>query len=618
MALTWLHVSDFHFRPVDSYDRNVVLKALVAAVDRFRKQGRKPDLIFATGDIGHSGQAGDYQSAGGFFDALLLAAGVDKRRLFVVPGNHDVDRSKGRALCRTLTSANEADDYFVPGEVKLHISQKLRAFADWYNAYFKGIRSFAEDTTCGPVELVTIRSFRIAILPLNSALFCDDDHDHAKLWLGHRCLKAAVDNLKDRHANLNLGLIHHPLDWLAGGEAGRIKTALSETLDVLLRGHLHENEAGLWAPVTGTTLQLAAGAAYQTREYPNRALYVTVDKGEAAIFPIHYVDNPREAWVLDTSCFPLTDDYQGRFPIPRLAKTNPHDSLVTPPAVMTERVENRKANNELRFLILKARLTDALTVSGPARAAIQRQMPPRDGLINGSDRERAAEMVEILIEQKFDAGKNILLTAHQELVRTADKTAIAALVTVSRLLIPWLYIASINTADLPLDSEFTGDVISLPAGIETFAEIVMAGIDRRDVAFQAVSNDEWPRGTFGLSLTTPESGISGTQEQDIRDDLFARLRPPPQFKTKPADFKDQVIAKRLEYFLKKKGVRVYIVCILVPRDHLESQSYENLLMRIAKRYPALTIVKLNDLLELDHQELFDEIRDLLLPNREPT
>ena len=73
MKLTWLHVSDFHFQGGDSYDRDVVLRALVRAVERFRTDGCAPDLIFATGDVAARGKAHEYELATKFFDDLLGA-----------------------------------------------------------------------------------------------------------------------------------------------------------------------------------------------------------------------------------------------------------------------------------------------------------------------------------------------------------------------------------------------------------------------------------------------------------------------------------------------------------------------------------------------------------------
>ena len=100
MQVTWLHVSDCHIRGGDSYDRDVVLRALVKSVQNFRERGRTPDVVFATGDIAHSGKTHEYDLATQFFDALIEAAGVDRRRLFVIPGNHDVDRDLSVGLAR--------------------------------------------------------------------------------------------------------------------------------------------------------------------------------------------------------------------------------------------------------------------------------------------------------------------------------------------------------------------------------------------------------------------------------------------------------------------------------------------------------------------------------------
>jgi predicted MPP superfamily phosphohydrolase len=85
MTISWLHVSDFHIRSGDPYDRDVVLRALIESVKQNRKNGLAPDLIFATGDIANSGKAPEYEIATRFFDKLIEAAGLQRQNLFVVP-----------------------------------------------------------------------------------------------------------------------------------------------------------------------------------------------------------------------------------------------------------------------------------------------------------------------------------------------------------------------------------------------------------------------------------------------------------------------------------------------------------------------------------------------------
>ena len=191
MSLTWLHISDFHIRGGDPYDREVVLKALVKSVGDYARGGLKPDLIVATGDIAFSGKASEYAEATKFFDDLLRAAGVERTFLFVIPGNHDVDRDAGEYLQRTLETREKADAYFEPHRLRPH-AQKLRAFNDWHDSYFRGIRALPLDSTCGPIELVELNGHRLGILPINCALFCQGEDDHNKLWVGRRCLDGAL------------------------------------------------------------------------------------------------------------------------------------------------------------------------------------------------------------------------------------------------------------------------------------------------------------------------------------------------------------------------------------------------------------------------------------------
>ena len=317
MKLTWLHISDFHVRGGDPYDRDVVLRALVKSVARYRDQGRTPDVIFATGDIAHSGKPNEYEIAESFFNELLSEARLERDRLLLIPGNHDVNRDLGVGLARTLESREQSDTYFRPDLPKPHLTQKLQAYLAWYAKYFSGIRKPAEDSTCGPVEELVLNGGKLAILPVNTALFCLDDNDHGKLWVGRRCLDKGLSDLAAAAADLNMVLVHHPLEWLHPIEAGNIQAGLEASTDILLRGHLHETRVESVVSAEGDILRCAAGAAYQTRQWPNRALYGTFSDGQVTIFPIAYVDSPTEIWTTDPSVFPRDSSHERSFPIRR-------------------------------------------------------------------------------------------------------------------------------------------------------------------------------------------------------------------------------------------------------------------------------------------------------------
>ena len=101
-GVAWAHLSDFHFKVGQDYGRDEVLQALLRDLEMFAgkrepARGTEPvplDFIVVTGDVAHSGQREEYDVARRFFDDVSKATGVPAERIFVVPGNHDVDRRK--------------------------------------------------------------------------------------------------------------------------------------------------------------------------------------------------------------------------------------------------------------------------------------------------------------------------------------------------------------------------------------------------------------------------------------------------------------------------------------------------------------------------------------------
>jgi predicted phosphodiesterase len=316
IMLTCLHLSDLHFKADQGYEQNLIAAALVAAVARYTSEGRAPDAIFVTGDIADSGKEPEYRRSSLFFDNLLAAARLTKRRLFIVPGNHDVDRQKGKGLQRTLASEAESVEFFGPDHPHQHFA-KFDAFRDWYDDYFFGIRRWPRDSTCQEPELLDFRDADIGVLAINSSLFSSDDSDNGSLWIGRRSLESRISSLGSLRARFLITLVHHPLEWLHHDERSAIKARLYQHSHILLTGHLHEPEAGVIVTPTTQTLHVAAGACYQTRKYSNCASFLELDsdKGRVKLLPIKYEDIPHSVWTTDTSQYPDAPDFQGIFPL---------------------------------------------------------------------------------------------------------------------------------------------------------------------------------------------------------------------------------------------------------------------------------------------------------------
>ena len=102
--ISWLHISDWHQKSEaarggreTAFARKEFLEKLIQDIkDRAEGVDRslsKLDFVVFSGDLAHSGRRAEYEAAlEEFLYPVLDAADVDLDKLFVVPGNHDVDR----------------------------------------------------------------------------------------------------------------------------------------------------------------------------------------------------------------------------------------------------------------------------------------------------------------------------------------------------------------------------------------------------------------------------------------------------------------------------------------------------------------------------------------------
>ncbi|MBI2908060.1 MAG: hypothetical protein HYX92_10450 [Chloroflexi bacterium] len=156
--------------------------------------------------------------------------------------------------------------------------------------------------------------------------------------MGRRCLDCGTQELQNLEADLNVALLHHPLDWLHGVERANVRTCLHNSVNFVLHGHLHETEVEDIVTSKGGALHCVVGAAYDTRKRPNEAFYCRTDGDGLAVFPIRYEDRAEEVWVVDPSLFPDEPGYEKTFPLrrrdggaaPRLTPVAPAGARVSP------------------------------------------------------------------------------------------------------------------------------------------------------------------------------------------------------------------------------------------------------------------------------------------------
>ena len=276
-----LHISDLHINDSkkELFDRSVVLRPLIKRIKEDQDNNFHPEIIVVTGDIAFKGIKAEYDLAKVFFDDLLAALDLENNRLFVVPGNHDVNRKEyGPTEVMHYDDMRDLNE-----ELENYRENLLKGMADYFDftethlAHLNSIHGrlvpFVNtfDAKCGK---------RIGLVGLNSAWMCRKSHDKETIAIGEFQVTKAMEELEEKgEVHLQVVLFHHPLDWLWPPD----RTICKKNLDnsVLLSGHLHDVAGSYLNDLNGSICQFQAGGAYLGTEsdWPGRFHYITLDWG---------------------------------------------------------------------------------------------------------------------------------------------------------------------------------------------------------------------------------------------------------------------------------------------------------------------------------------------------
>jgi diguanylate cyclase (GGDEF)-like protein len=323
MPLRVLHISDLHERaafdgmPVtrqatldwDVRERGSVLGEKFHEALR-EATGGSVDLVCLTGDVADWGHPNEYEAATVWLRMLLNTVGIKPRRLFVVPGNHDVQRTvhtqawrgirkwyaqtrNGTALGRWLASVGSVP-LGIKDKWRAQISERTRAFWQWAHSFgCAQIRSefmplgyrytFSADTW--PDVDVPVH-----VIGLDSAWLCGSDDDQGRIVVTEEQVQAHVlDRQGGRLDGFRIALVHHPLDHLADHQTVWAQLA-DGGVDLLLHGHQHTPGA-LVTAVPGASLRtLASGCLMDGdvgKNWPNGFQLVEIDVPSKA-FTVHF------------------------------------------------------------------------------------------------------------------------------------------------------------------------------------------------------------------------------------------------------------------------------------------------------------------------------------------
>ncbi len=253
-SLGWLHLSDIHLLNAHGWRDGAVLRSLKEDIATQKIAGRVVDFMVVTGDIAFGAKGGEkladqYAMAQKFFSDVLASCGLEQNRLFLVPGNHDIDRKLvPEMLTEYLRNAkrdlNAINQMVHDGKPEFtQAVARLQAYQTFIEQHYPHLLPL--DPLLGFSHVLAIGPWKIALSGLNSAWTCVDNDDTGQMWLaGQPQLEYQQQRLRSLLAgdkpDLRLALIHHPLACLHPSEEKAMRAPMENSFDLLLHGHAHD------------------------------------------------------------------------------------------------------------------------------------------------------------------------------------------------------------------------------------------------------------------------------------------------------------------------------------------------------------------------------------------
>lgn len=354
--MRWLHLSDFHFEPKDTWDQRAILKALLRRLAELKSDGLAPDLVFLTGDFANRGAWEEFEQALRFCDKLAETLDLDPAQaFFVVPGNHDVERSAigpmDGPMLHALRSQEDIERLFQHRPTLKLIGQRLENFYAFTERLLGAARGWHADRPWR-VDEREIGGLRTAILQLNSAWTSGSSQsgngEERDLLIGEAQIQEALEEAST--ADVRIALIHHPVEDLRDFDRERVEELLVDSgVPFLLRGHLHRSAVrGIRSP-RGEVIELAAGATHTHGKHEKTFLLTEMDTaaGEARIRGFRYAPRGKGDWIADIETYSRSTDGIWTLPLPEALRLG--DGAAAPTPVTVAQRDARRATLAARY-----------------------------------------------------------------------------------------------------------------------------------------------------------------------------------------------------------------------------------------------------------------------------
>lgn len=247
--IKWLHLSDLHFGSEEKYSEIVTVRKTLLEFIRKELTGESVGYLLISGDLVYAPvfyraernvKKSIINKLCEFISEIVSILKIKPENIFIVPGNHDVERSddKGRAISE-LQSKALGGFYSIPGNSLYKLLENQTNFNEICETI---TNSIGKIEYCVQSHKIIIRN-EADFLLLNTSLTTNSDQDKpGDLLLDEKTFNESLAKHTDRHKPL-IVLAHHAPHWYSRDEKALICRVLKEKseLPLYLCGHEHSS-----------------------------------------------------------------------------------------------------------------------------------------------------------------------------------------------------------------------------------------------------------------------------------------------------------------------------------------------------------------------------------------
>ncbi|WP_103072198.1 metallophosphoesterase [Aquimarina sediminis] len=250
-----IHLSDIHINDDDfGYNHKRLIDSLLEDISNYID---KNSILVFSGDFLNQGGRNftskeHYNTILEFLNKFTFL----KNKIFFVPGNHEIDRSKldkytDFSLKENLLNKNKDKDKrssdllnnFLKDFYDSSPERKIKGLES-YNEFAKKFYSEYDQSQITGIDnsfVLDLDGTSIGISCLNSSWLSYDDNDEGNIAVGIKQVEHSLEFIDD--SKIKVCIIHHPLSFLSREvEQSEIEKKIYKNYDIILIGHTHEQQ----------------------------------------------------------------------------------------------------------------------------------------------------------------------------------------------------------------------------------------------------------------------------------------------------------------------------------------------------------------------------------------